>query len=723
MATQRLEGWLFDIDEFGSEVVLWVYDPSRRLHRLTHRFLPAVYVGGDRSTLLRLGCELEKRGLVGRFKWRKKREFWSGEPTDVLELTVADSSILPKLRNLVAARDTQFAAYNLDIPTPQYYLYTHGLFPTCRLEAMIDESKRVREIRSLDSAYDVRASLPRLRVMQMRGTLTLPLSPKSSVLLECDGEDIRIRLDDERRVVREVNEFISRHDPDLILSHQGDSLLFPILFGMANRRKVKLCADRDEVKVRRTIITEGRTFYSYGMVLYKGPSYPLRGRWHIDVNNSFFHKETGIDGIVELARLSKIPVQRMARQSPGTAMSSIELDYAVRHDILIPWRKSEPESYKTALELLTVDKGGLTFMPKVGVFEDVAEIDFASMYPSLMVNHNVSPETVLCRCCDNRAVPEAGYTVCEKRRGLISTVLEPLVERRKLYKQLIQECRDESLKKAYEDRRSAVKWMLVSCFGYLGYKNARFGRVEAHEAVTAFGREKLLRAKEVAEGAGFRVLHALTDSLWLKKDGMTREELLSLCETITEETDIEMSLEGIYRWIVFPPSKQKDSRPVATRYYGLFEDGTMKVRGLMCRRRDTPPFVKQAQRAMLEILSAAKSIADRDSLRPAIEELFNERKRMLEGGRVPPGELVMRRTLTKDVDSYKADTKTAQAARQYRESGVKVHPGEAVNYVISDEKTATKTQKAQAVLNGAKVKYHPDSYVKMLRDALDELGL
>jgi DNA polymerase-2 len=52
--------------------------------------------------------------------------------------------------------------------------------------------------------------------------------------------------------------------------------------------------------------------------------------------------------------------------------------------------------------------------------------------------------------------------------------------------------------------------MLVTCFGYLGYKNARFGKIEAHEAVTAYGRDKLLCAKEIFEAAGFTVLHGLT---------------------------------------------------------------------------------------------------------------------------------------------------------------------------------------------------------------------
>jgi DNA polymerase elongation subunit (family B) len=96
-------------------------------------------------------------------------------------------------------------------------------------------------------------------------------------------------------------------------------------------------------------------------------------------------------------------------------------------------------------------------------------------------------------------VPEANYNVCRRRRWLIPKTLEPLLERRKRYKKLMRECGGESERKKYDSRQTAIKWMLVSCFGYLMYKNARFGRIEAHKATTAYGREKLLLAKEVAE--------------------------------------------------------------------------------------------------------------------------------------------------------------------------------------------------------------------------------
>ena len=182
----------------------------------------------------------------------------------------------------------------------------------------------------------------------------------------------------------------------------------------------------------------------------------------------------------------------MARTSPGTAITSMQLDRAFQEGILIPWRKGEPEQFKTAWDLLVADKGGLVFQPRLGIFEDVAEIDYTSMYPTMMAIHNLSPETVLCRCCKNHRVPEVGYSVCEKREGIVPRTLKPILERRAWLKKMALspptplggegqgEGGTKDRKEIYNRKQTALKWMLVTSFGYLGYRNARFGRIEAH---------------------------------------------------------------------------------------------------------------------------------------------------------------------------------------------------------------------------------------------------
>jgi DNA polymerase elongation subunit (family B) len=135
----------------------------------------------------------------------------------------------------------------------------------------------------------------------------------------------------------------------------------------------------------------------------------------------------------------------------------------VRKRLLIPWRKGEPERWKTADVLLKVDKGGLVFQPPVGAFEEVAELDFSAMYPTIMVRHNISAETLFCHCCDNHVVPEAGYTICERREGLIPALLRPLIERRAHYKARLKAGGlDPALARCYDQRQRAHKWIGVT---------------------------------------------------------------------------------------------------------------------------------------------------------------------------------------------------------------------------------------------------------------------
>ena len=63
-----------------------------------------------------------------------------------------------------------------------------------------------------------------------------------------------------------------------------------------------------------------------------------------------------------------------------------------------------------------------------------------------------------------------------------------------------------------------LKWILVACFGYQGFNNAKFGRSECHEAINAYAREILIAAKQRLEAGGWRVVHGIVDSIWVTPD-------------------------------------------------------------------------------------------------------------------------------------------------------------------------------------------------------------
>jgi DNA polymerase elongation subunit (family B) len=730
----EIHGWLFDLYPLEASMILWIKGEDGRLRRFEDPFRPRFYAQGEKNDLLDLFRSLQEGRRAAGCQWTRKKELWSGDEVEVMEIGVVDSEHYAQLPRILPQWEEGITFYNCDIPLPQTYLYEKKIFPTGRCIVEV-EGNRIFEIHPdpSESVWMDDENISDLRVMEIRalnqnGSGQARYSGRS-LILECEG----YRVEMETMDVREIEEFLKHFDPDVILSDDGDASLLPLLFSAERRWKTSISWDRELYPLKRSVNPKGLSYFSYGRTYYRAPAHLFLGRWHIDRRNSFIFGESGMEGVIELARLAKIPVQRMARTSPGTAITSMQLDRAFQDDILIPWRKGEPERFKTAWDLLVADKGGLVFQPKLGIFEDVAEIDFASMYPTMMAIHNISPETVLCGCCERRRVPEAGYTICEKREGIVPKTLRPVLARRAWLKRKIKELENggegksqgedcERRREIYNRKQTALKWMLVTSFGYLGYRNARFGRIEAHEAVTAFGRESLLQAKEICEEAGFKLLHAITDSLWIRKKGFREEEVLRLCQKISEATGITMSLEGIYRWMAFLPSKGNPENPVANRYFGLFQNGKVKARGLSFRRGDMPPLIQEAQVRMIEVLAETKSVKDFQSKIPEILDLLLEYRLKLRDGQTKQEDLVVEKRISQEPNAYKVDSLTALAAQQLEDVGIEIHPGEKVRYMIKDAESKDKAERVRPFpLVGPDDTYDVKKYLEMLVKATEEI--
>ncbi len=333
-------------------------------------------------------------------------------------------------------------------------------------------------------------------------------------------------------------------------------------------------------------------------------------------------------------------------------------------------QKQQVEGTKTLIELIRADHGGLIYQPLIGVHGHVAQIDFTSMYPSIMVKHNISPETV-----GKADAPE----------GLIPKTLRPLVEKRLALKNLLLEldprdCRAEVLRA----RAAALKWLLVVCFGYLGYKNARFSKIESHEAVTAVSRELMLQAKEVAEDLGFTVLHMYVDCLFVQQEGFERPaDFTPLMEAIVEKTGIPIALEGVFKWVTFLSSKRDKRVPIPNQYFGAFLDGSLKYRGIELRRRDTTTWVRRIQLEVLNILAHADTPQELAECLPDVLKLVERAKRDLKGGRVHLEELVVTQKLSRELTGYKSPSPAARAALQLQGAGRQVAPGQSMRFLFT----------------------------------------
>jgi len=404
------------------------------------------------------------------------------------------------------------------------------------------------------------------------------------------------------------------HDPDVLVCSTSE--MIPTLHEMA------MAAGVDDFSLSRwpdrdyQQLASRSTYSSYGRVGHSPARYNVPGRAIIDESNTFFYGEATLDGVLNLVSRSKKPVQELAWASIGNVLTAIQICEAHDRDVLVPWNSWRHEFYKPMGTLHDADRGGLILAPEVGVHENVHELDFSSLYPNIICTRNVSPDVIRCDChSDREDVPGLGYSICDER-GYLVDVLQPIIDARDEIKAAISREKDwndthEDRLAELEGRSGALKWILVARFGYQGFSNAKFGRIECHEAINAFAREILLTAKQRLEAGGWRVVHGIIDSIWVTPDpdadDTNCKDLNTIAADITECVEIRLEHEAHYEWVTFVPQRESDAGAL-TKYFGKVAGADeFKLRGIEARQRSTPPFVEAVQRDSLKRFDATRS--------------------------------------------------------------------------------------------------------------------
>jgi DNA polymerase I len=530
-------------------------------------------------------------------------------------------------------RQTSCAAqlFNVDVRRDQQYMAEHGIFPC----GNSDEFR---------FSPDLKHNLTQIEIA-VRGnpSLVADIPP-----LDLTHDRTEHLVGNERTILSDFFSLIDAIDPHVILFPDAD-IWVPRIVKRAQKYGLPLTISRTG-RFRRM---DSRSYWSYGKMEHKAGAVIPDGRILIDTEQSFVYREAGLDGVLMGARLSGLSPNLVSRFTPGTLISSYEVYGALAQEIAVPFRKSDAERVRQFENLRTCDKGGLMFQPKPGVYESVYEIDFTSLYPSIIVQSNLSPETV--------EHPE--------RTGFLADVLRPLLQMRIETKQL------KKMKPEYAGIDSVLKWMLVTCFGYTGYKNAKFGRIEVHEAITRKARDILIQTKDIADEMGFKVLHGIVDCLWVQGLGIQ-----NLKARVERETRLLTELET-YSWLVFLPMVD-GYFGAYNRYYGRAEDGSVKVRGIAARRHDTPEYVRKMQQEMLTVMSRARTVQELRELENPVTEIYSRYLGGLHTANVR--DFVISRRISRL--TYAHQCLEASAIQAFRNRGVAVAPGMKISYVVRDAK-------------------------------------
>ena len=689
-----------------------------------------MHVASDYGSLIDLAC----KSYIQNPHFIKKFERPSDlERSQVLEVDVESKADAERLSTRIEKEGhySKFRLYDVDVPSPQIYLYQKGLFPLAFVDA--DCSRDQVQWNLKDSRESIDYALPPLRKISLsiqtrkvKRIHTFEDELGSAKISLGSRETVTIDSGTEAEKILDLVDLFKKADPDIVVTEGGDSFIFPYLARRAHENGMldKLVLGRDHSSLR-VYEVQGHSYFSYGKILYRDTAARLLGRLHIDDHNAYITVDCGLGGLFEISRTCIMPIQRASRATIGTNMSSLQIYHAFREDILIPWSKNQAEDWKDSEELGVADRGGFIQDPNVGIYDQVGEIDFTSLYPTIMRDRNLSGETVNCKCCPNSPLhaPELDYNICKKRDGIVSESLKILLDRRLKFKKLRKETNGEGTNKIYDERQSALKWILVCSFGYLGFKNARFGKIDAHIATCAFSRVVLDRAIAIAESRGFKQVHAIVDSMWLTKSSATTSDYEELCGEIRRELGFPLSFEGQYKWIVFLNSKTIVHSSVLNRYYGILQNGTLKVRGVDVRRHDTPMTIRECQNHILSVLEKASNSEEFRKLIPEALEVIQGYVSKLRNGSVPIEDLVITRSVSKNPQEYTHRIPQGIAAKQLISAGGSVQAGQQVRYVFALDESKKSGQALPADLIDDKTTYDAERYVQLLISSAANLFL
>jgi len=364
--------------------------------------------------------------------------------------------------------------------------------------------------------------------------------------------------------------------------------------------------------------------------------------------------------------MTKIVNQRMfdvARASSSLLVEMLLMKRCQENGEIIPNPPSSSELTKRYGETY---EGAYVVEPIKGVHDNIFYFDFRSLYPSIIIGHNVDVSTLDCDCCQDNMAP-TGHWFCKKERGFIPQILEGLLKERVRIKTEMN--RSSGLKhRSLYGQQWALKILANSFYGYLGYPRSRWYSKESAESITAWGRQYINDVIEMAKNQDLEVVYGDTDSLFVKAEGKdikkAKEFLASVNATLPESMELEM--EGFYKRGVFVTKK---------KYALIDEDGKIMTKGLEVVRRDWTGITKKTQRKVLELLLREGDI------KGAIEHVQKVTKD-IKDNKVPIEDLVIDTQLTMGLSQYKSIGPHVQIAKLLKDRGEDIKMGTIVSYIV-----------------------------------------
>src|SRR2546428_3202355 len=508
------------------------------------------------------------------------------------------------------------------------------------------------------------------------------------------NEVLQTNTDSDGETIQKFGEDVTRINPDFVLSFEGNSIHWPYLVKRANDTKSQLRVGRDGGPPHQSLYGHysliGRAnvdLLNFAEDLYEVKNKTIENvakylgiessnqkpidetsyfdYWsrpeqrkmlvkHVEEETEIILKigQEAIDYVVQMSALSGLPPDQVIAAAVGFRLDNYLMMETHKLGQLIPSRTEQP---------IIPYKGAIVLEPRVGLHDNVASLDFSSMYPSLMIKYNISPDTLVIgkETDDIFEVPEVAHRFRKNPSGFYRIVLTKLIEARKTTKaELKRTSESDPRYTLLKAREKAVKVMTNAVYGYAGWAGARWYSKEVAESAAALGRETINRAISIAKSLGLTVFYGDTDSLFVNYD----EKLVQkFQDEIDRQLGLEINLSEVYKRILFTEAKKK--------YAGLRIDGQIDVVGLEAVRGDWSNLARDVQNNVLRMV-----LEDAKPARAAayVKNLTSD----VRSKHLPLSAYGIWKTLTKPVADYEVNAPHVEAAKKMAKEGWSVTAGD-----------------------------------------------
>lgn len=726
-----------DIDG-SSTIKLFIKDGEKRYWIYDNNFKPYLFVSCEK------GSEETKKDFLEKFVFGGEEKFkvLKVEETNFkIEEGVALKVSFNKVAELVQAREyfsqMGFKKYEYDIPFGKRYLLDKRLEPGNWIEATIENKKEIKEIQAINEIFDAEMKAFDLETWVGKKfeigaepitfiSVVSNKKKKGRVISYNTAEIKGLELfDNEKEIIDELTKELN--DCDMIVTYNGDNFDFPYTKIRTKKQKTEFLINGSEPRIIRNGLDNAAKLQGIQHIdafqimqflqrtgsvntvkldiesvsekvfgVKKEKVYPLEinDAWKskdeekvervVDYNlkdsqTALKIAEEFLPLFIEISKLTSQTLFDTTRNNTSSMVEDLLLKESHDRKIISP---NKPREDAVRQRTLNPIKGAFVKEPLAGLHENIAVLDFASLYPSIIISHNISPETLNCEheeCKKNNSTPD-GTWFCTKEKGLFPEILEKMLKKRLVLKKEYKEKKKKGIDdKTLFAKQWALKIILNSVYGYLGYPRARWYSRECASATTALAREYIQETSRKTEEAGFKVLYNDTDSIFLQFVGQDKEKIFDFLKKINSELpgDMELEFDGYYKRGIFVTKKEGGA--AKKRYALIDEKGNLKIVGFEYVRRDWCNIAKETQRKIIElVLSEGKTTEAVEYARKIIKELKE--------GKVKKSELTMMTMLQRKPSQYTSIGPHVAAAMKAIKRGKDLGPGSMLSFIVTKGK-------------------------------------